>query len=160
MTNRIILSLIILFALGQSSIAAPEKLPIPRFVSLRSNKINTHVGPGTTYPVVWTYRKQGLPVEIIAEFDTWRQIRDNQGSVGWVHKSLLSGARAAQVKVKHCKLFSKPTYESRVLAILEPGVVGKVKKCDDNWCQIDTNGHVGWIRKKFLWGVYAHEQKI
>lgn len=77
--------------------AAPEKLPLPRFASLRSHKVNIHVGPGSDFPTAWTFQRQGLPIEIIAEFDTWRQIRDMEGTTGWVHKSLLIGKRTAIV---------------------------------------------------------------
>lgn len=77
--------------------ATPEKLTLPRFASLRSHKVNIHVGPGSDFPTTWTFQRQGLPIEIIAEFDTWRQIRDMEGTTGWVHKSLLVGKRTVVV---------------------------------------------------------------
>ena len=51
-------------------------LPLPRFVSLRSAEVNMRAGPSVRYPVEWVYRRAGLPVEVIAEFDTWRKVRD------------------------------------------------------------------------------------
>ena len=89
--------LLIIFVFCQPIWALPNALPLPRYVSLRSNSVNLHVGPGKNYPVEWRYVLQNLPVEIIAEFDTWRQIRDWQGTQGWVHKSLLSGRRTVWV---------------------------------------------------------------
>lgn len=140
--------------------AATEKLPLPRFASIRSNKVNVHVGPGKTYPIEWTYTRQGLPVEIIAEFDTWRQIKDKDGATSWVHKSLLSGKRTAMIKERRHRIRSKPKQDARVVAFLEPDVIVKVKKCDAEWCQVDVNGHTGWLRKIKLWGVYPHEEKM
>ena len=60
------------------------KLPVPRFVSLRTDQVNFRAGPGFQYPVTWVYQRDGLPVEIIAEFDVWRQLRapDGGGRLG------------------------------------------------------------------------------
>lgn len=142
------------------ALAATEKLSIPRFASMRSNKVNVHVGPGKTYPIEWTYTRQALPVEIIAEFDTWRQIKDKDGATSWVHKSLLSGKRTAMVKERRHRIRSKPKQDARVVAYLEPDVIVKVKKCASDWCQVDANGYVGWIKKTKIWGVYPHEEKM
>ena len=68
-------------------------LPLPRFVTLRANEVNLRSGPGTRYPIDWVYRRSGMPVEIIDEFDTWRRIRDWQGTEGWVHQSMVQGRR-------------------------------------------------------------------
>lgn len=155
-----LLSIALIFFATSSCLAAPEKLPLPRFVSIRSNKVNAHVGPGTTYPIEWTYTRQGLPVEIIEEFDTWRQIKDSEGAISWVHKSLLSGKRTALIKERRRKLRANSSEEARVVAYLEPGVIVKVKKCNQNWCQIDVNNYSGWIQKNALWGVYNHEEKV
>ena len=72
-------------------------LKLPRFVSLRSNQINARSGPGARYPIEWVYMQKGAPVEIIAEFEIWRQIKDWQGSKTWVHKTMLSGHRSVKV---------------------------------------------------------------
>lgn len=143
-----------------AAVASTEKLPIPRFVSLRSNKVNSHVGPGPSFPVDWTYLRQHFPVEIIAEFDTWRQIRDTEGSTGWIHKSLLCGKRTAIVQGKRRRIFSKPDLSSTVVAHLDPGVIGYLKECKNDWCRIDVKGYVGWIKRRNLWGVYPHEVKF
>jgi SH3-like domain-containing protein len=133
---------------------------LPRFVSLRSNAVNLHVGPGKNYPVEWQFVRSGLPVEIVAEFDTWRKIRDWQGTLGWVHKSLLCGKRTAVIKEKQCKLHRKTEDNSQVVAYLEPGVLGKLKECAGNWCSLEVQGHSGWIKRACVWGVYDHEEKF
>lgn len=143
-----------------SAYAAPEKLPLPRFASLRSNKVNSHVGPGNNYPIEWTFERQGMPIEIINEFDTWRQIKDPQGTQVWVHKSLLSGRRNAMVQEKRRKLLKAPEKDAAVVAYVEPGVIGKLVECKKNWCYIQVKGYGGWLPRKFLWGVYPHEDKF
>jgi SH3-like domain-containing protein len=144
--------------------AEGQPLPIPRFVSLRSSMVNLHVGPGNHYPVEWQYVRQNMPVEIIAEFDTWRQIRDWQGTEGWVHKSLLSGKRNVWVLHKIRKLYKEPLEKSKVVAQVEPGVLASVLECQGAWCRVEiktpSQKHKGWIKRHGIWGVYPNETKI
>ena len=72
-------------------------LRVPRFVSMNSSKVNVRAGPGTRYPIKWVFQRKTLPVQIIAESDTWRKIRDFEGIEGWVHQRMLSGRRRAVV---------------------------------------------------------------
>ena len=58
-------------------------------------------GPTRNHDVTWQFTRSGLPVEITAESDNWRRIRDWEGSEGWVYHSLLSGRRTAMVTSKH-----------------------------------------------------------
>ena len=67
----------------------PSGLPLPRFVSIKPARVNVRVGPGRNYTVVFSYQKQGLPVEITQEYDQWRKIRDSEGDEGWVYQCLL-----------------------------------------------------------------------
>lgn len=152
--------IVLLAMLTQVGFAVVEKLPVPRFVSLRSNKVNIHVGPGADFPIEWTFQRQGMPVEIIGEFDTWRQVRDMQGTTGWVHKSLLVGKRTAIVLNKQQKILRKAELNAPVVAYLEIGVIGKIKQCKEGWCRLDVKGYDGWIERKNIWGVYAHEEKF
>jgi SH3-like domain-containing protein len=157
----IFLSLILLTA---ESFAENTALPIPRYVSLRANAVNIHVGPGNNYPIDWQYIRQGLPVEIIAEFDTWRQIRDWQGTQGWVHKTLLSGKRTVWILHKIRNLRQSPKDNAKVVAQIEPGVVAKAIECQNNWCKIEVTspkGRIkGWIKRRCLWGIYPNEVKF
>src|SRR5262245_30670 len=114
-------------------------LPVPRFVSLKADKVNMHIGPAKTYEIKWLYQRAGLPVEITAESDNWRRIRDADGTEGWVYHSLLSGKRTGMAIAKAPEdlvtIHEKPDVESNVVARLERGVVGTVKRCGgDGWC--------------------------
>ena len=140
-------------------------LPVPRFVSLKSDKVNVRGGPTKDHDVAWIFTRSGLPVEVTAEFDNWRRIRDWEGSEGWVYHSLLSGRRTAIVtappKSKDTLLPLRDKAEKDaavVVARLQPGVVGQVKKCTGNWCRVIGNGFDGWIEQERLWGVYPDEK--
>ena len=107
--------------------------------------------------------KSGLPMEIIQEYDNWRRVRDADGSEGWINQSLLSGKRTAitapwqRGKDAKINLLAKPEAESRTVAILDPGVVGKIKACNGDWCEMTFDGVTGWIRQTLVWGAYPGE---
>jgi SH3-like domain-containing protein len=148
-------------AQGQSAGSA-SGLPVPRFVSLKADKVNMHIGPAKTYDVKWLYQRAGLPVEITAEFENWRRIRDADGAEGWVYHSLLSGKRTGIVIAKNpdelVPVYENADVESAVAAKLERGVVGTVKRCGDGWCYFSGRGFEGWIQAIRLWGVYPDEK--
>jgi len=140
------------------NLGSETKLPIPRFVSLRSNEVNLRTGPGTTYPVDWVFVRRGLPVEIIAEFDVWRKIRDWQGTVGWVHQSMLDGRRMARITGAERELHSEPAEAGSVVVRLAPGVIGRLLECEAKWCEIDAEGYRGWLKRDEFWGTYPDEK--
>ncbi|WP_083901514.1 SH3 domain-containing protein [Azospirillum sp. B4] len=134
-------------------------LPVPRFVTLRSNEVNVRTGPGVRYPVEWVFVKAGMPVEITAEFDTWRRIRDVQGTQGWVHQSTLSGRRGIVVTGQQLRTLRRDAAStSEAVAQLDPGVIAKLRKCKGPWCQVDVGGFRGWLQRDEVWGVYAKEE--
>ena len=134
-------------------------LPLPRFASLRSGEVNVRTGPGVQYPIDWVFQRQGLPVEVIAEYRTWRKIRDWQGTQGWVHQSLLAGKRTVIVVGGTRTLASKPEPEAKPVAHLEAGVVANLVSCPDGsaWCRIEVDGFDGWLRRVDFWGVLKDE---
>ncbi|AWM10366.1 MULTISPECIES: SH3 domain-containing protein [Bradyrhizobium] len=137
-------------------------LPVPRYVSLKSDHVNVRAGPTKDNDVAWVYTRSGLPVEITAEFENWRRVRDSEGAEGWVYHSLLSGRRTAVVTMKHkdelAPIYDRADPDSAVAAKLQAGVVTQVKKCAANWCRVTGNGFDGWIQQERLWGVYSDEQ--
>lgn len=137
-------------------------LPVPRYVSLKSDHVNVRAGPTKDNDVAWIYTRSGLPVEITAEFENWRRVRDSEGAEGWVYHSLLSGRRTAVVTMKHkddlAPIYDRADADSAIAARLQAGVVAQVKKCTTSWCHVTGNGFDGWIQQERLWGVYADEQ--
>lgn len=137
--------------------AQESKLPLPRFASLQSGKVNMRAGPGETYPILWTYQRPNLPVEIIEEFEIWRRIRDHDGVVGWVKGTLLSGKRHALVRDQQRTLRAEAQAEAKPVAYLDPGVLLQILECDREWCRLEVEGYRGWLPKAEFWGVYADE---
>ncbi len=135
-------------------------LTLPRFVSLRSNHINARSGPGARYPIDWVYMQKSAPVEIIAEFELWRKIKDWQGSESWVHKSMLAGKRFAKVVTPgENNIYDKADYKSKVIARVEDEVVGEVSKCPavNAFCKIKFGNIEGWVPRQNIYGVYPNE---
>jgi SH3-like domain-containing protein len=137
-------------------------LPLPRYVSLKSDRVNLREGPSQDHQTIWVFQRAGLPVEITAESDNWRKIRDSEGTEGWVLQSLLSGRRTALVapwKKETLALYAKPSLSSEVVAKLQAGVLGNVRSCDGgSWCSIFGDGFSGYIQQSNLWGVYPNEK--
>lgn len=132
-------------------------LPIPRFASLRSDEVNVRTGPGTRYPVDWVFKRKSMPVEIVAEYENWRKIRDWQGASGWVHQSLLTGKRSFIIASKVASLYKTPASSADVVAKLEPEVMGEIRSCAGDWCRVKVSGASGWIARTAMWGVYKSE---
>lgn len=139
------------------SILNPSGLPIPRYVSLKSDEVNMRVGPGKRYPITWIYRRASMPVQITEEFAHWRRIKDFEDSSGWVHKGLLDGKRTALIMDKQQNLYANPDATSPTVMRADPLVVGKLHQCIPDWCLMNIEGHKGWIRKVDIWGVAREE---
>lgn len=133
-------------------------LPLPRFASLRASEVFLRAGPGTRYPVEWIYRRRGLPVQIIAEFDSWRKVRDWNGTVGWVHRAMLAGRRTAITIADDTVLRRSPEATAPALARAEPGVVARILACAGAWCRIEAGGIKGWTQRGTLWGTLPGEK--
>jgi SH3-like domain-containing protein len=157
LAKRFLLLAILLVPLPAGA-AGTSGLPIPRFVSLKAEEVNVRTGPGTRYPIQWIYRRQGMPVEVVEEFDYWRKIRDIEGTSGWVHKSMLDGRRHALVKGKEARTVRlAPEAAAKPLLKVEPMVTARLVECTKDWCRLQISGRKGWMEKKHLWGVYAGE---
>src|ERR1700692_4226058 len=147
---------------AKDSALTASGLPVPRYVSLKSDHVNVRAGPTKDNDVAWVYTRSGLPVEITAEFENWRRVRDSEGAEGWVYHSLLSGRRTAVITMTSKEELA-PRYESSeqpsvITARLQAGVVAQVKHCASGWCHVAGNGFDGWIEQQRLWGVYADEK--
>ncbi|MGA7385774.1 MAG: SH3 domain-containing protein [Methylocella sp.] len=143
-------------------IGSASGLPVPRYVSLKSDRVNLREGPSKDHRTVWVFQRAGLPVEITAEFEIWRKVRDSEGAEGWVLHSLLSGRRTALVapwkKGIDSILYGQPSPKSAPVAKLQPNVLASVRACDGAWCRISGDGFNGFIQQSNLWGVYPNEK--
>ncbi len=134
-----------------------DALPLPRFVSLKSAKVHLRSGPGERYPIEWVYQRRDLPVEITAEFDNWRRVRDAHGAVGWIHRVLLSSKRSALVLPPERVFRRAPKDNAAALFRAAPGVLVNLLSCDGAWCRAEKGETKAWVRQNGLWGVYPDE---
>lgn len=156
--------LLALWGLG-SSVALAEtqlrgkvtNLPIPRYVSLKSSEGNVRRGPSLRHRIDWVFKHRNMPLEIVGEFGHWRQVRDRDGVGGWMHYSLLSGARNVIIDADLTPLYSRADQEAQINAYLEAGVIARVERCGPIWCRLRADGIRGWTTKSNLWGVRNNE---
>ena len=134
-------------------------LPIPRYVSLKTNEANARRGPSLSHKIDWIYKRQNMPLEIYAEYENWRRVRDFEGLGGWVHYTLLSGKRYVLIKNELLEMRLLPSMESQVIAKVPQFNIANLDKCNKDWCRIIDNGYKGWVLKSEIWGVYNNETK-
>lgn len=133
-------------------------LPVPRWVTIKSERVNVRRGPSLEQDIVFTYVKPGVPVEIIAEYAAWRRIRDADGATGWVIAALLDGRRNVMVQGRvNTAILAAPKADAEPVAYAEPGLVAKLVGCQGPWCEVSTRGYEGYVARERLWGVYEDE---
>ncbi|HET7409539.1 MAG TPA: SH3 domain-containing protein [Paracoccaceae bacterium] len=146
-----------LVAQAGEEIGPVTNLPLPRYVSLRSDKINVRRGPGLDYRKDWVFRREGLPVKIVEEYGNWRRIVDKDQAGGWVYHAMLTGRRTVLILEDGTALREEPTDAAPANARAEQGVVARLDSCGPDWCRIEAGGYEGWVRKSSVWGVESEE---
>lgn len=166
--RRIPASLALIAAVVAPSLAAENSatgsttgLPVPRYVSLKPSDTPMREGPSKDHRIKWVFKREGLPVEITAESDTWRRVRDSEGTEGWVFHSRLSSRRTGLVapwsKEAALPLYERESDGASVVARLQPSVLANIENCNGRWCRVNGEGFRGWIKQESLWGVYPGE---
>jgi SH3-like domain-containing protein len=146
--------LIVTMYLGLPTAALAQTREVPYWASIRAEEVNMRVGPSQDFPIEWVYKRQGLPVKVIRVQEGWRLVSDPDGTEGWIVARLLDPQRTALVTGEGVAQIRDAADESAQLKWnAEPGVVGKLGKCDAGWCEIDVGGREGWILEDRLWGV-------
>lgn len=136
----------------------PEtNLPLPRYVSLKATEGNVRRGPSLTHRIDWVFQRKGMPLQVIAEYGHWRRVIDRDGQGGWVHYTMLSGARTVIIDQDMLALRAKPIAEALENAVLEAGVIARLGECTLTWCKLTADGYRGWVPKDTLWGVEPQE---
>lgn len=131
----------------------PSGFPVPRYVSLKVNKVNGRKGPSRQHPIAWQYRRKGLPLIVIAETEMWRKVRDVTGDESWVHKPALSGVRHVLV-LEDARLYSKAKDSARITALVDRNALLELEECNEtDWCKVrSVDGLKGWTQRYKLWG--------
>ena len=148
----------VLSATSGSNISKKTGLPLPRFVSLKSNKVNLRRGPSLDYKIDWVYKRKHLPLMIVSEFGHWRQVTDFEGYTGWIYKDLLSGSRYVIVNNEETLLRNKATFDSLGKAILKRKVIAKLIDCEGLWCFIRISNMRGYVLAEHIWGISINKR--
>ena len=143
---------VVLFYTARSQ-RADDDGPPSRFVTVKADKANVRAGPGKRYPVRWVFVQPGIPVEILAEYENWRQIRDWEGQEGWIHAAMLSHKRNVIVIGEKRTLYRRADATSPPVAILEPGIIAEIEDCNAEWCRVEVRNNRGWLRHGEFWGI-------
>ncbi len=155
-------ALVLQIAAAQMPVAAADEdvgLKVPRFVSLHSDKVNLRTGPGRQYPIEWVLTKKDMPVEVIAQFEHWRRVRDWDGTIGWVQEHMVAGRRTVVVAKGGMRpVYQQPDMSSAEVARAEPGVLARLVECRGPMCKVETDAISGWMRRSDIWGVYPDEK--
>ena len=148
---------ILCLAIPAAALAADRDLP--RFASVKAEKAALRTGPGLRYPVEWVYQRRDMPVEIVAEFEAWRQVRDWMGATGWMHSQLLSSKRSIIVTGEVTQPMRRdPRADGEVIAKIEPGVIARLISCQPDWCRVEVSRFRGWLPRDSFWGVRDGEK--
>ena len=145
------------FAQEAKLVVQGSGLPVPRFVTLKSDMVNMRVGPGREYPLSWVYKQKNLPVKVIAEFDVWRKVIDHEGTTGWVHSQLVTLKRYALIQSRLTKLHRKPDDTSAVVAVADKGVLLELQICEPLWCRVANDDLRAYVRRDDIWGILDTE---
>lgn len=132
-------------------------LPLPRYVSLKASEANVRRGPSLSHRIDWVFQRRSMPLQVIGEYGHWRRVIDRDGQGGWVHYTMLSGARSVIVDQDLLRLRARPNAESRETVELEAGVIARLHECEPAWCRLTAGGYKGWAPKDVLWGVSETE---
>jgi SH3-like domain-containing protein len=137
----------------------PSGLPVPRYVSLKFDKVNARGGPGDDYDLKWVYRVKGLPLQVVAETEEWRRVCDAQGSLSWVHRRTTDARRTVmRTQPQDLALHARPDDASPETATLVGHAIADLKACKGDWCEISVGRAKGWIHGAEVWGLAPEPQ--
>lgn len=140
-----------LLALAIASSARAQDVEVPYWASLTADKVNMRVGPARDYRIAWVYKRKQLPLKVLRVHEGWRLVEDPDGARGWMLGRFLSRKRTAIVQRGVAEMRERPG-AGQLMWRVEPGVIGKLGKCERDWCRFDAGGHKAWIDAKAIWG--------
>jgi SH3-like domain-containing protein len=137
----------------------PSGLPVPRYVSLKFDEVNARGGPGDDYRLLWTYRAEGLPLQVIAETADWRRVCDPEGAMAWVHQRTVESRRTVmRTQEQPLDLRRAATADAPVAARLAGRSTATLDQCKDGWCRVSVGRARGWIPQTEVWGTAESPQ--
>ena len=152
------LTLAATLALATAAPLLAQERPLPYWASIAAGQALMRTGPDRTYPALWLYKRRDLPVRVLQVMGPWRRVQEQDGSSGWMLASLLAARRTAVITDRYRPIMSEPGTSGRLLWQAEPGVIGRISKCDGQYCRIQIGEKVGYIEQSGLWGTDPNER--
>ena len=121
------------------------------FLTLKKKKVNVRYGPSFDFPIKYIYKKINFPIKQIDKKENFRRIIDHKKNSGWIHISQLKNVNSV-ITQNDKIMFKKSTVFSKPIAKINKGRLLVIKKCENEWCKIETEGFTGWVDKSDLWG--------
>ena len=138
--------------------ATPIPTSVPYYGSIAHDRAYLREGPSYQHRVLWIYRRKDLPIQVIQTYDVWRKVRDSDGTVGWLHSTMVSDRRTVVVIANApARIRNSDDPNAPVVALAVPGVVARLEACEADICEVVASGTDGWIKKQDVWGVGAGE---
>jgi len=122
-----------------------------KFLSLKKDKVNVRYGPSFDSKIKYIYKKINLPIKQIDQKENFRRIVDLKNNSGWIHVSQLKKSNSVIILIDKI-LFKKSSILSKPIAKIEKGRLLVISKCENNWCNVTTDGYSGWIKSENVWG--------
>lgn len=111
-------------------------------------------GPSYKQPVLWEYRRRGLPLLVVDKTEYWRQVVDPDGTMVWMHSSQLANRSIVMVRAKApIPLYRMAGEDLTVIAYADPMALLHLGPCQGTRCQLKKDNIRGWAEKDALWGV-------
>lgn len=150
---------IALAASAAGPVVAQER-PVPYWASVAAGQAMMRSGPDRSYPGIWLYKRRDLPVRVVQVHGAWRRVQDQDGTTGWMLAILLAARRTAIVSGTdgYRPIRADADDNARLLWQAQVGVVGRISKCNGNWCRIEIGDRKGWIRQDHVWGTDPAER--
>lgn len=162
---RKIVGIVAVLLAALAVLAAPlraQQRELPYWATLRWDEVRMRVGPSKEYPIEWVYKRKGLPVKVIRVRESWRLVEDPEGTQGWIEQSQLDPARGALVTGQGlADVRAEPAATAALKWRAEPGVVARLLRCREAWCEVDLatakqreggQSLKGWIARQRLYG--------
>lgn len=124
---------------------------LAEMVAVRNEDVNMRSGPSQKSKVLWRLG-QGFPLKVLKRSGQWLQVRDFEGSSGWIHKSVTGREGHMIVKKRKINIRSAPSTRSRIVAKAGYGVVFKTLTKKKGWVKVRQDGVTGWVSSALLWG--------
>jgi SH3-like domain-containing protein len=150
----------ILTLLGLATLSTPaiaEERAVPYWASIAKGEAMMRAGPDRSYPGLWIYKRRDLPIRVLQIHGVWRRVEEQDGTRGWMLATLLAARRTGIVTGGTQAIREAPDASARLLWQAEPGVIGRLTKCDGRWCHIQIDARQGYVEQAGLWGTSPGE---